>query len=227
MNEVKIEDIDNFTIKELGQYLFGTGEATRAIAQKKIADITTTDLLYLLRRQCYTDIAALLAIREMEANGFYGHSFKYDERTVTQQDILKELLLLPDSFWNINQRSFYKLKPFAEKNSIHANLPHKVTAQFLEFSPAPITWTKKDIGQMVYLEAMGSLSLFLTAMDMLRQLKRAVDEGIRVTLDWEGNTIEISNVADIRKHILPLVTEDPDYLEDYEDVLFKEVKICF
>ncbi|MEL1244808.1 hypothetical protein AAEO56_11090 [Flavobacterium sp. DGU11] len=227
MDEIKIEDIDNYAINELSQYLFGTGAPTRAIAQKKIADITTSDLLYLLRRRCYTDIAALLAIREMEVNGFYGHSFKYDERTVTQQDILKELLLLPDSFWNTNQRSFHKLKPFAETNSIHANLPHKVVAQFLEFSPEPIVWSKKDIGQMVYLEAMGALSLFLTAMDMLRQLKRAVDEGIKATLDWEGNTFDINNVADIREHILPLITEDPDYLEDYEEVLDKEVKICF
>jgi|GEM_PF-5200121 len=227
MNQISITDIDKFSIKELSQYLFGTDDFSREISDKKIAEITTSDLLHLLRRNCYTDIAALLAIREMEDNGFYGHSFKYDERALTQQDILKELLLLPDDFWNTNQRSFYKLKPFAEENSIHANLPHKVAAQCLEFSPSSIIWTEKDINQIVYLEAMGSLSCFLTTMEMIRKLKRAVDEGVHVLLDWKGNKVKITDVADIKEHILPLITHDPDYLEDYEEVLDKEVKICF
>ncbi len=225
MNEVRIEDIDNFKISELSQYLFGTNNSSLTVAHKKIGDLGTGDLLHLLRRRRYTDIAALLAIREIEKNGFYGYSFNYDEKSVTQQDMLKELLLLPDHFWDINQRSYHKLKPIAEKYSMHANLPENTVAQFLQFDPGPITWTENDINQIVYYLAMDALGLFLTALDDIRQLKRAIDEGIKVTLDWEGSSIEIKNAADIKEHIIPLFSRE-EY-EEFDEVLEKEVKIVY
>jgi hypothetical protein len=225
MNEVRIEDIDNFMISELSQYFFGMSNRSLTIAHKKIGDLGTGDLLHLLRRRCYTDIAALLAIREIETNGFYGHSFNYDERSLAQQDMLKELLLLPDYFWDYNQRSYHKLKPIAEKYSMHANLPENTVAQFLQFDPGPIIWTESDINQISYYLAMGALGLFLTALNDIRQLKRAIDEGIKVTLDWEGNTIEIKNAADIKEHIIPLFLGE-EY-EEFDEVLDKEVKIWY
>jgi hypothetical protein len=227
MNEVRVEEIDNFTIKELSQYVFGASDLSYKIANKKISDVNTSDLLYLLRRSTYTEIAVLLAIREIETNGFYGHSFKYDDKSITQQDILKELILLPDYFWNYNQRSYHKLKPIVEEKAIHANVSHKIVAQFLELDPQPIIWTKSEINDIAYFEIIGILSMFETGKDNLRKLKRAVDEDIKVMLNWEEKIIEIRNKSDIKEHIIPLLTKDPDYLEDFEEIIENEVKILF
>ncbi|MFC5872341.1 hypothetical protein ACFP3I_07085 [Chryseobacterium arachidis] len=181
----------------------------------------------MLRHSTYTEIAVLLAIREIETNGFYGHSFKYDDNSITQQDILKELILLPDDFWDYNQRSYHKLKPIAEKNSIHANVSHKIVKQFLELEPQPIVWTKKEINDISYFEIIGILSMFETGKDSVRKLKRAVDEGIKVTLNWKEKIIEIRSKSEIKEHIIPLLTKDPDYLEDFEEIIENEVKILF
>ncbi|MGQ2983214.1 hypothetical protein [Flavobacterium sp.] len=234
MIEINIADIDNHSIKELSQYLFGTDSHTREIVYKKIAEVSTADLLHLLRRRCYTDIVALLAIREMEGNGFYGYSFSYDDKSVIQQDILKELILLPDYFWETNQRSYYKLKPIAKKNGIYVNLPENVRDLFDDYNPKPIVCTKQEIEQISFYLAMDTLSHFNTAMEEIRRPKRAVDEGIIVTLDregntadWEGNAVVIRSADDIKEHILPLIDEDGEYIEDFEKVMEKEVTICF
>lgn len=227
MNEISIEEIDNFTITEVSQYLFEADEHSYTIAHKKIADVDTVDLLHLLRRHTYLETAVLLAIREMESNGFYGHSFKLDAQSITQQDILKELILLPDYFWNYNQRAYHKIKPIADKNGLHVNLSHKIVTQFLEFDPQPIIWTKTEIDQFVYSEAMGGLSALQANLDKLRQIKRAADEGVKVRLDWETPIIDIRNADDIKKHIIPLLSKNQDFLEEYEEVIDHEVKIRF
>ncbi len=225
MNEISIEEIDDFKIKELSQYFFGASDLSFKIADKKIGYLDTEDLLYLLRRSVYTEIAVLLAIREMEANGFYGHGF--DDQSITQQDILKELILLPDYFWNYNQRSYRKLKPLVEEHGIHARVSYQIIKQFLKSDIQPIIWTESEINDIAYFETIGILSMFEVGKDSLRKLKRAVDEGIKVTLNLKTKITGIRNGSDIKEHIIPLLTKDPDYLKDFEEVIDNETKILF
>ncbi|KAA0128592.1 hypothetical protein FY557_08420 [Chryseobacterium sp. SN22] len=225
MNEISIEEIDDFKIKELSQYFFGASDLSFKIAEKKIGNLDTEDLLYLLRRSVYKEIAVLLAVREMENNGFYGHGF--DDKSIIQQDILKELILLPDYFWNYNQRSYCKLKPLVEEHGIHARISYQIIKQFLELDLQPIIWTESEINHIAYFEVIGILSMFEDGKDSLKKLKRAVDEGIEVTLNWKTKITPIRNESDIKEYIIPLLTKDPDYLEDFEEVIANEIKILF
>lgn len=225
MNEISINKIDDFKIKELSQYFFGATELSFKIADKKIGNLDTEDLLYLLRRSVYTEIAVLLAIREIEANGFYGHGL--DDKSITQQDILKELILLPDYFWNYNQHSYHKLKPLVEEYGIHARVSYQIIRPFLELDLHPIIWTESEINHIAYFEIMGILSMFEDGKDSIRKLKRAVDDGIEVTLNWKTKITKIRNGSDIKEHIIPLLTKDPDYLEGFEEAVDNEIKILF
>ena len=81
-------------LTDLSDYYFNTTELTRKIANRKIKDLSTYDILHLIRRQNYTDLATILAIKDLETNGFYGFSFNHDDKSITQQDLLKELLIL-------------------------------------------------------------------------------------------------------------------------------------
>lgn len=161
----------------------------------------------------------------MEANGFYGRGF--DNASIIQQDILKELILLPDYFWNYNQRSYCKLKPLAEENSIHAHVSGQIVKQFLDLELQPIIWTKHEINNIAYFDTIGIFSMFEDGKDSLRKLKRAVDEGIEVTLNRKTKITGIRNGSDIKKHIIPLLTKDPDYLEDFEEAIDNEARILF
>src|SRR5690606_1019737 len=99
-----------FRLTELSEYYFNTTELTREIANKKIKDVKTSDILYLIRRQNYTDLATLLAIIDFNTNGFNGYSFNYDDKSIIQQDLLKELMILDETFWTYNQSSYKQLK---------------------------------------------------------------------------------------------------------------------
>jgi hypothetical protein len=77
VKEINIKDIGNYRLDDLSDYYFSTTELTRKIANKKIKDISTSDILHLIRRQNYTDLETLLAIKDFESNGFYGFSFNY------------------------------------------------------------------------------------------------------------------------------------------------------
>ncbi len=225
MTEISINKIDDFKIKELSQYFFGASDLSFKIADKKIGHLDTEDLLYLLRRSVYTEIAVLLAVRKMEANGFYGHGF--DEKSIIQQDILKELILLPDYFWNYNQRSYRKVKPLVEEHGIHARVSYQIIKQFLESDIQPIIWTESEINDIAYFETIGILSMYKAGKDSLRKLKRAVDEGIEVKLNWDAKITPIRNESDIKEYIIPLLTKDPDYREDFEEAIDNETRIIF
>lgn len=222
MREINIKDIGNFRLNELSNYYFRTTELTRKIINKQIKDLSTSDLLYLVRRQNYTDLSTLLAIKEFETNGFYGYSFNYDDKSITQQDLLKELLILDDKFWAHNQTSFLQLKPIAEKNATYVNLPDKLVRQFIELKLEPIVWTSEEIERIKSLVYLDSASTVHSAWEMVRQLKRAVDDGTKVVFKWKGNSFDIKNSADIKQQIVMLLTNPTDF----EKVIDKEVKIC-
>src|SRR5688572_28073435 len=167
--EINIKDIGNFTLSELSNYYFSTTELTRKIAHKKIKDLSTSDLLHLVRRKNYTDLATILAIQDFESKGFYGYSFNHDDKSITQQDLLKELLILGDEFWTYNQTSFQQLKPIAEKNATYVNLPAKLTRQFTALKPVPILWTKEEIEKIKSLVDMDIASTVHSAWEMVRQ----------------------------------------------------------
>jgi hypothetical protein len=221
MKEIKITDIEHFKIRELSDYFFNTDKLTREISNKKIGDITPFEILHLIRRRTYTEIAVILAIKEIETNGFYGYSFNYDDKSIIQQDTLKELLLLEEHFWNYNQQSFHKLKVIAEKKGIHLNLPSKFIEQFFHYKVQPIIWTKEEIETISFYFAMDTASHVCSAWEMVRQLKRAIDEEIEVKFKWEEKIIDLKNVNDLKTIVIPLL---PDASE-YESILENEVKI--
>lgn len=179
-------------------------------------------MLHLIRRQNYTDLATLLAIKDFETNGFYGFSFNYDDKSITQQDLLKELLILDDKFWTHNQTSFQQLKPIAEKNATYANLPDKLVRQFIEFKLEPIIWTSEEIERIKSLVEMDVASTVHSAWEMVRQLKRAVDDGTKAIFKWKGDSFDITNSADIKQQIVRLLPHPTDF----EKAIDKEVKIC-
>ena len=222
MKEINIKDIGNFRLNELSDYYFNTTELTRKIANKKIKDISISDLLHLIRRQNYTDLATLLAIKDFETNGFYGFSFNYDDKSITQQDLLKELLILDDKFWELNQKSFQQLKPIAEKNATYVSLPDKLVRQFIELKLEPIIWTSEEIERIKSFVEMDAASTVHGAWEMVRQLKRAVDDGTKVVFKWKGNSFDITNSADIKQQIVRLLPHPTDF----EKAIDKEVKIC-
>jgi hypothetical protein len=222
MKEIDIKDIGNFRLNELSDYYFNTTDLTRKIANKKIKDVSTSDLLHLIRRQNYTDLATLLAIKDFETNGFYGFSFNYDDKSITQQDLLKELLILDDKFWAHNQTSFQQLKPIAEKNATYVNLPDKLVKQFIELKLEPIVWTCDEIERIKSLVDMDAASTVHSAWEMVRQLKRSVDDGTKVVFKWKENAFDITNSTDIKQQIVRLIP----YPTDFEKAIDKEVKIC-
>ncbi len=222
MKEINIKDIGNYRLTELTNYYFNTTELTKKIVKKKIKDINTSDLLHLIRRQNYTDLATLLAIKDFETNGFYGFSFKYDDQSIAQQDLLKELLILDDKFWEHNQISYHRLKPIAEKNATYCNLPDKLVRQFMELKLEPIIWTSREIEKIKSLVEMDTASTFHSALEMVRQLKRAVEDGTKVVFKWEENSFDITNSVEIKNQIIKLLPH-PTY---FEKAIEKEVKIC-
>lgn len=222
VKEINIKDIGNFRLNELSTYFFNTTELTDKIANKKIKDVSTSDLLHLIRRKNYTDLATLLAIKNFETCGFYGFNFNHDDKSITQQDLLKELLILDEKFWKHNQISFHQLKPIAKKNATYVNLSDKLVRQFIELKLESIIWTSEEIERIKSLVGMDTASTVHSAWEMVRQLKRSVDDGLKVVFKWKENTFDITNSSDIKQQIVRLLP-DPT---DFEKVIDKEVKIC-
>ncbi|MGZ5282489.1 MAG: hypothetical protein ACXWEY_09460 [Bacteroidia bacterium] len=221
MKEISIKNIGNFSLNELSDYYFNTTTQTVKIANEKIKNIGTTELLHLIRRDNYTDLAVLLAIYEFETNGFYGYSFNYDDVSTRQQDLLKELMILNSNFWTYNQKSFHQLKPIAEANAIYVNLAENIVNMFLSIKPEPIIWSNIEIDKMISMAEMDTASTVHYAWEMIRQLKRVVDDGTKVIFNWEGNVVDIENETDIKKYIVKLLPHASDFLK----VIEKEVRI--
>jgi hypothetical protein len=221
MTEIHIENIENYKIAELGNYFFNMTELSRKISNKKIKDIETKDLLHLIRRHNYLEIAVLLAIIDFKKNGFIGYSFNYDDKSIIQQDLLKEIILLDKIFWIYNQDSYSHLRPIAEKNGIYLNISETIIDLFLKTKLEPINWTKNDIDLIKSEIANDSASSVHSAWERIRRLKRAVDEGIDVTFEFNGNSYKIKSVNDIIDKII----SNLPYQKEFKKVINNEIKI--
>lgn len=114
------------------------------------------------------------------------------------------------------------MKPIAEKNATYVNLSDKLVRQFIELKLEPIIWTSEEIDRIKSLVDMDTASAVHSAWEILRQLKRAVDDGTKVVFKWKENSFDITNSADIKQQIVRLLPHPTDF----EKAIDKEVKIC-
>ncbi len=221
MTEILFENIGKYRIIELSDYFFNTTDLTRRISEKQIKDVDIFDLLHLIRRRNFTEIATDLAIKEFQEKGFNGYSFNYDEKSIAEQDLLKELVLLDEEFWQYNQDSHSHLKPIIEKNGCYLNLSNKFIQPFLEVYPKKIIWSKEEIERIKSLVEMDAASTVHSAWEMIRRLKRAIDKEIEVEFKWKDNTYNIVTVEDLADKIIIHLP----YQNDFKKVLKNEIKI--
>lgn len=215
MKEINISDIDNYCLNDLSVYYFSTTSLAKELANKKIKEICVPDLLYLVKEQYYIDLVALIAIRKFEIEGFSGNNLR------KRKALLRQLLILDKEFYKYNQTSFLKLKTIIEQNPTFLDLTKKNVRQFVEFKLQAIIWGDNEIDIIKDLIEWDTLSTMHMARERIKQLKRAVDEGIEVVFNWKGNSFNIVNSDDIKLHIIKLLPDETNF----EECMGKEVKI--
>ena len=135
--------------------------------------------------------------------------------------MLKELVLLDGEFWKYNQDSFRKLKPIVEKNGCYLNLSDNLIQMFLDINPKKIIWSKEETERIKSLVDMDAASTVHSAWEMIRRLKRAIDEGIEVEFNWKDRAYKIRTVEDLVDKVISHLP----YPNDFKKVLNKEIKI--
>lgn len=221
MKQVALAQLDNYRISELGEYLFGCPQRTTGIAEKPIHTLLAEDILWLVRQQNYIEIATVLAAKYFQKVGFHGYAFNYDDASITQRDLLKELVLLEEPFWQYNQRSYRIIRPFIEAYGAHLNLSKQLIEQFLQIGLQPIHWTEVEVECITSLVKADYMSAVLKAIYMAKRLKRAVDEGIEVYFTWRGHVHRIQSSEDI----LSLILSKAPHTEDWAKWINQEIRL--
>lgn len=220
---ITLDKIENYRIIDLSQYLFDQSDYSKKIASKYINELTDQDLLYLIRRRNYLEIAVLISTTIFQKKGFYGYSFNHDEKSITQQDLLKEITLLDSDFWNYNQFAYLIFKPIVQKHYYHLKISKVISDLFLQIEPKPIICKESHIEWIKSNLAENSASSVHSAFEMIRKLKRAINEGIEINLQKKNGIVKIGNDENLINEII----NDLQFKSDIEKVINKEIKIKY
>jgi len=223
MDSVKLSDIGNYKLSDLTDYLFNQTDKSRELKNKKIKDISLDELLYLLRKDNFTEIVIKLIVQNIITTGFKGYVFNYDDYSEWQKEAIKELILVDEYNWQIDPISFYKFLPLIDSTTKHhVNLPQYIIDHFLSFVPHQIVWTDKNLEKIEGQLADDSASMVLSARQSVRQLKIAIDNDAKVFYKTDsGELIHLKDSKTLEDRLVAQLRNKEAFLK----VIQKEIKI--
>ena len=225
MQPIPMHDIDYYSLFDITSYLFSMPRKASEIVEKKIRDVDLYDLLYLVRREICLEVSVMLILREIEIKGYSGHSYNLDDYSLCRNDVVKEMLLLEDEFWQMNQESYRRLLYLWNRHDMASGirLPAYIINHFLNLQLGPVVWTEEDIKRILTLLEIEVASTVHGAFDRIRRLKRAVGQRTPVRFNDGRQMIPIIDRGDIIEVIIQRLPAM--YREDLIRVIDKEVPL--
>ena len=122
---ILVTEVKNFSIDSLQEQLDSNFYNDNRInnwsklSQRKLKDLTTQDLIYLLKKHIGVNFLIIVIVERLIDNGFCAFTFNLheDKEKDEQKEIIKELLLINDNYWYENPIVYDKFKNFIQNET--------------------------------------------------------------------------------------------------------------
>ena len=155
------------------------------LSQIKLNDLTSQDLIYLLKKHIGLNFLIVVIVEKLIENGFCAFTFNLheDKEKDEQKEIIKELFLVNDNYWYENPIAYDKFKNFIYKEThwiINILVPEYVVNHFLNLELKTISWTNETTLRLSDWIALDNASGYSQVISQIKHIRRALDNGVKV-----------------------------------------------
>ena len=191
---ILVTEVKNFSIDSLQEQLDSNFYNDNRInnwsklSQRKLKDLTTQDLIYLLKKHIGVNFLIIVIVERLIDNGFCAFTFNLheDKEKDEQKEIIKELLLINDNYWYENPIVYDKFKNFIQNEThwiIDIIIPEYVVNHFLNLEFQTINWTNARTLKLSDWIDLDNASGYSIVIGQIKHIRRAFDNGVKVTYD--------------------------------------------
>jgi len=189
---------------------------------KPIKDLSDSELIYLLKKRKGINFLIIVLVNQLTETGFIAKSFNSSEtpKQESQKEIIKELLLIPDSFWQENNTLYLKFKNVIECEKhwiIFFIVPEYVIEHFLNLEITE-SIVIEDIVKLPNGIDLDHASGYFSSIERVLRLRRATDNGVKLL------TKDNTEITDFEEYLKNAIKSLPSSDKIFLDIT-KEVRI--
>jgi len=208
------------TISQLTPTGSKLSDRTKFLINKNIDNLKFDELSFLIREYIAIGTCIPIAINKIANDELKISLLHRNEKSESQREILRELVLLDNWYWESNTIAFKQLKGILGKNLDHLNLPKEIKVKFRSYEPQNIIWSEKSVQNFNAYMSDSRMGVY-AGYNMILRIKRAILNGNTVKLIIGGEETEIQTVAKFEEMIVNKVKCN----DELRELLNKEYKI--
>jgi len=193
-----------------------SSQRARHILQTDINDLSFVDLAFLIREYIEIRICVQLSLKRLKESNLKLPVYYRDSDSENQRELIRELVLIDKSYWDIYQEDFYHLKELLNPHLYGLNLSEFIKDEFNSYVPKKLTWDNESIekfGQYMNDSRMGVICGY----NMIISLKKAILNGTTVTYNVNSELIQIKSIGEFKKLILESIKSNEELRERLQE----------
>ena len=200
------------TISKLTSTGSKLSERTNLLVSKDIDKLKTEELAFLIREQIGTGICILIAINKLKQEEINISMLHRNAKAETQRELIRELILLDNWYWDSNSIANQQLKEILGKNIDYLNLPKELKDKFKNYKPQDLIWNEKSIQNFNSYMNDSRMGVF-AGYNMVIRLKRAILNGNYVNYQFDEEVYKIQTIEKFEELIVKKLNCNDELLE--------------
>jgi hypothetical protein len=174
---------------------------TNSILSKDLEKLNLSDFSHLLRENIAVQFCLNLVIRRVKSVEIDFEFFFNNKYSEEYREILRELVLLSFSNWEINPEAYNQLKNILSENISALRLPQIINEKFLNYKPNELVWNKNKINE--FNAHMNDTRMGVwCAYNMIISLKRGILNGTSINFQIKKEEKVIKTLIEFEENIL-------------------------
>lgn len=204
------------TISDISQINDKSSQRTRSILRTDINELSFVDLAFLIREYIEIRICVQLSLKRLKETNLKLPIYYRDSDSENQRELIRELVLIDKSFWDIYQEDFYNLKELLNPHLSGLNLPVFIKDEFNSYVPKKLTWDNESIEKFGYYMNDSRMGV-ICGYNMIISLKNAILSGTTVTYNVNSELIQIKSIGEFKKLIIESINCNEELRERLQE----------
>ena len=181
------------TISKLTSTGSKLSDRTNLLISKDIDKLKIEELAFLIREQVGTGICIPIAVNKLKQEEINISMLHRNAKSETQRELIRELVLLDNWYWDSNSIANQKLKEILGVKIDYLNLSKELKDKFKNYEPQDLIWNEKSIQNFnSYMN--DSRMGVIAGYGMVTRLKRAILNGNYVNYQLDEEVYKIQTI---------------------------------
>ncbi|NNL15311.1 MAG: hypothetical protein HKO81_01565 [Flavobacteriaceae bacterium] len=192
----------------------------KKLVNKDIEKLKLNEIAYLIRESIETGVCIPIANKKLKEQDIEISMLHRNLNSENQRELVRELILLEDCYWDRNAKAFKELKDILGTQINYLHIPSHLKERFMNYQTKNLVWDEKSI-EHFHLYMNDSRMGVFTGYEMIITLKRAILNGNSVLYKCNGKNVTIQTIEEFEK----LIVDNLNCNDELKNLLEKEIEI--